>query len=78
METLVDKTTDTITNVIKPLVKGKVVKKTQLVLDSMNEYINTFRDGLDNVNDFHSKWNDTENQIKFREFIYDKKSKKPI
>jgi hypothetical protein len=69
MDTLIT-TTD---NVIKPLVKGKVVKKTQLVLDSMNEYINTFRDGLDNINDFHFKWNDTDNQLKFRQFIYEKK-----
>ena len=61
------------TNVIKPIVKGKIVKKTQLVLDSLNEYVNTFREGLENVNDFHSKWNDTENQVKFRQFIYDKK-----
>jgi hypothetical protein len=60
-------------NAIKPLIKGKVVKKTQLVLESMNEYINTFRDGLDNINDFHLKWNDTDNQLKFRQFIYEKK-----
>jgi hypothetical protein len=69
METLVDKITDTITNDIKPLVKAKVVKKTQLVLESMNEYINN----LKTESDFHSIWNSLENQIKFREFIYEKK-----
>ena len=64
METLADKTND-----IKPLVKAKVVKKTQLVLESMNEYINN----LKTESDFHSTWNDTDNQIKFREFVYEKK-----
>lgn len=69
METLADKTTDTITNDIKALVKAKVVKKTQLVLESMNEYINN----LKTESDFHSTWNDLDNQIKFREFVYEKK-----
>ena len=69
METLDDKTTDTVTNDIKPLVKAKVVKKTQLVLESMNEYINN----LKTESDFHSTWNDLDNQIKFREFVYEKK-----
>lgn len=52
-----------------PNLNTKVIKKTQLTFESLNEYMTLFFNG----DNFQESWSNPENQHKFRLFIYEKK-----